>query len=81
MSKTGAELEMAPWAPDSAGPGWEITRPRLALTFSELAGGLLLLGCCVGRAEASAATCSPAQKSRAGVCAGEEAHEMSQGLI
>lgn len=77
----GAKLETTPWAPDLAGPGWGRMRPRPALTFSEVAEGLLLLGCCVGQAGASAATCSLAQESRAGVCEGEEAHEMSQGLI
>lgn len=53
----------------------------MTLTFSGLAKGLLVVGCYVGRAEASSATCSLAHKSRAEMCAGEEAHEMSQGLI
>lgn len=56
-------------------------RTRLALTYSELAQGLLVLGCCGGQAEAPEATCSLARKSKAGVCAGEEAHEMRQRLI
>lgn len=29
------------------GLGWEMVRPRLALTFSELARGLPVLGCCI----------------------------------
>lgn len=57
-SKRGAGLETALWTPDLAGLGQEMVRPTLALTCSELAHGLLVLGCCVGRAEASAATCS-----------------------
>lgn len=49
VNKAGAKLEVAPWAPDLAGPGWEVMRTRLAPTFSELAEGLLVLGCCVGQ--------------------------------
>lgn len=58
-----------------------MVRLRLALTLSELAKRFPILGCCAGRLEASVAACSLARKSRAGVWAGEETHEMSQGLI
>lgn len=81
MSKAVKKLEVAPWAPDLAGPDWEVMRTRLALAFSELAEGLLVPGCCLGQAEAAEATCFLPQKSKAGVCAGEEAHEMRQRLI
>ena len=40
QARGGAKLETALEAPDLAGRGREMVRPRLALTFSELAGGL-----------------------------------------
>lgn len=79
VSKTGVELEMALWAPGLAGPGRRGDgEAKVDVTF-ELAEGLLVLGW--GEQRFPWATCSLAQKNRAGVCAGEEAHEMSQGLI
>lgn len=81
-SKAEAEPEMALWALVLAGPQWEVARPRLALTFSELAKGLPVLGRCVGEGRSFCRHLLPGvEEQGGGMWAGEEAHEMSQGLI
>lgn len=69
---------------DLAGLRWETVRPRLALTFSELAKGLPVLGCCIGEGRGFCRHLLPGAEEQGGsgaLWAGEEAHEMSQGLI
>lgn len=82
--EAGTELEMAFWAPDLVGLRWEMVRPRLALTFPELAKGLPVLGCCIREGRGFYRHLLPGAEEQgggAGGWAGEEAHEMSQGLI
>lgn len=74
---------MALRALDPAGLRWETVRPRLALTFSEPAKELPVLGCCIGEGRGFCRHLLPGaeQGGSGGLWAGEEAHEMSQGLI
>lgn len=81
VSKAEAGREMALWFPDLAAPGQEMVTPRLALTFFEFAEGLLVLGWEKTEACFLDHLLPGAEEQGGCVCAGEEAHEMSQGLI
>lgn len=82
MNKARAELEMARWAPELAGPGREMmgeARVDSHLLWTRQRA----FGCGVpcGEGRGFRSHLLPGAEEQGGDCAGEEAHEMSQGLI